>query len=166
VKRLIISLACLLPLLSVPVTAVPNDLAVTGLVEHELHVTQVELAQMPTVHVKATDHDKLQHDFEGVPLQSLLARAGIASGKQLRGAHMRDYLLASAQDGYAVVFSMAEIDPGLADAQVLVVFKQDGKPLPEGQGPIRLVVPGDKRPARWIRMLRSLTVLASPKAKP
>jgi DMSO/TMAO reductase YedYZ molybdopterin-dependent catalytic subunit len=159
-KRSLLQIGCLLALLSLP--ALAEDLSVTGQVQHELQLSQADLARMATVHVTARDHDKT-HDYEGVPLQAVLDKAGTASGKKLRGLHMRDFLLARARDGYAVVFSLAEIDPGLAGEQVLVVFKQDGKPLPDGQGPVRLVVPGDKKPARWVRMLKSLTVMTVPR---
>jgi len=48
----------------------------------------------------------------------------------------------------------------LPSLTILLVDKQDGQALVPGQGPIRLVVPGDKRPARWLRMLTSLEILS------
>jgi hypothetical protein len=35
----------------------------------------------------------------------------------------------------------------------------DGAPIGAGEGPFRLVAPHEKRPARWVRMLKSLTVV-------
>ena len=40
--------------------------------------------------------------------------------------------------------------------------KTRGAPLPPKQGPFKLVAPHEKRPARWVRMLKSLTVLRAP----
>jgi DMSO/TMAO reductase YedYZ molybdopterin-dependent catalytic subunit len=77
----------------------------------------------------------------------------------MRGPAMATYLLAEASDGYRVVFSLAELDADFTDAQVLVADTLDGAPLGANVGPLRLVVPQDKRPARWVRMLKSLTVV-------
>ena len=41
----------------------------------------------------------------------------------------------------------------------LVADTVDGVPLATKQGPLRLVVRYDKRPARWVRMLKSITVV-------
>jgi DMSO/TMAO reductase YedYZ molybdopterin-dependent catalytic subunit len=38
----------------------------------------------------------------------------------------------------------------------------DGKPLPERQGPLRIVVPQEKKGARWIRMVESIEVVTLP----
>jgi hypothetical protein len=34
----------------------------------------------------------------------------------------------------------------------------DGAPLPPDQGPFKLVAPHEKRPARWVKMVKSITV--------
>jgi hypothetical protein len=40
----------------------------------------------------------------------------------------------------------------------MVADTMDGAPLGEKLGPFRLVAPHEKRPARWVRMLKSITV--------
>ena len=72
---------------------------------------------------------------------------------------MAAYALAEGADGYRVSFSLAELDPGFQDSQVLVADTMNGEPLGDKVGPLRLVVPQDKRPARWVRMLRSIKVM-------
>ena len=72
---------------------------------------------------------------------------------------MATYVLAEAADGYRVVFSLAELDSGILDSEVIVADTMDGAPLGEKQGPFRLVAPHEKRPARWVRMLKSITVV-------
>ena len=67
--------------------------------------------------------------------------------------------LAEAADGYRMVFSLAELDAGIADSGVIVADTMDGTPLGDKLGPFRLVAPHEKRPARWVRMLRSITVV-------
>ena len=58
-----------------------------------------------------------------------------------------------------MVFSLAELDSGIADSEVLVAGTMDGAPLGDKLGPFRLVAPHEKRPARWVRMLKSLTAV-------
>lgn len=120
-----------------------------------------DFAKLPQVHVTATDHDGKKHEYDGVNLRDLLAQAGVATGDGLRGKELAVYIVAEASDGYRVVFSIAELDPVFSSIQVIVATKADGQPLSSHDGPIRLVVPGDKRPARWVRMLTSLSVMSA-----
>jgi DMSO/TMAO reductase YedYZ molybdopterin-dependent catalytic subunit len=104
-------------------------------------------------------HDQKTEVYEGVLLEELLRKAGVAHGENLRGPAMASYVLAEAADGYRVVFSLAELDSGILDSEVMVADTMDGGPLGEKQGPFRLVAPHEKRPARWVRMLKSITVV-------
>jgi hypothetical protein len=103
-------------------------------------------------------HDKKTENYEGVLLEELLRKAGMAQGKDLRGPAMASYVLAEAADGYRVVFSLAELDSGVVDSEVIVADTMDGAPLGDKVGPFQLVAPHEKRPARWVRMLKSITV--------
>lgn len=58
-----------------------------------------------------------------------------------------------------MVFALAELDSAFLDSQVLVADTIDGAPLGPKLGPLRLVAPHEKRPARWIRMLKTVTVV-------
>jgi len=40
-----------------------------------------------------------------------------------------------------------------------VAIEQDGQPLSENDGPMRIVLEGEKRPARWIRQLERLRIV-------
>jgi DMSO/TMAO reductase YedYZ molybdopterin-dependent catalytic subunit len=100
----------------------------------------------------------LTQAWEGVALSELLQRAGVPQGEDLGGPWLAAYAVAVAADGYRVVFAVAELDAAFGDAQVLVADTLDGAPLAEGLGPFRLIVPGDKRAARWVRMLKSVTI--------
>ena len=96
----------------------------------------------------ANPHDKKTETYEGVLLEELLNKAGVAQGEKLRGALMATYVIAEAEDGYRVVFSLAELDSGILESEVIVADTLDGAPLPTKQGPFRLVAPHDKHPAR------------------
>ena len=111
-----------------------------------------------TLHVTNT-HENKTETYEGVLLEELLRRAGASLGEKLRGPLMTSYVIAEAEDGYRVVFALAELDSAFLDSQVLVADTVDGAPIGPKLGPFRLVAPYEKRPARWVRMLKSITVV-------
>ncbi len=73
---------------------------------------------------------------------------------------MTEALLVEATDGYKVVFALAEVDPAFATREILLADKRDGKPLEAKEGPLRIVAPGDKRPARWVRQVTTFRIVA------
>jgi hypothetical protein len=121
-------------------------------------LTAAQIAGAPHVTVDVKDHDS-QAKFEGVPLSGVLGLAGVQSGGAMRGPQLSQALLVEASDGYKVVFALAEIDPDFATREIILADKRDGKPLDAKQGPFRIVAPGDKRPARWARMVTSLRIV-------
>ena len=142
-------------------TATPtSELRISGAVSTPLVLTVADLKKMPRKTLSVVNpHDKKQETYEGVLLEELLRRAGIPQGEQLRGASMATYVLAEAEDGYRVIFSLAELDSGILDSDVIVADTMDGAPIGPKQGPFRLVAPHEKRPARWVRMLKTITVV-------
>jgi len=123
-------------------------------------LTVADLKKMPRQTLTVVNpHDRKTEKYEGVPLEEILRKAGVPQGDALRGPAMATYVLAEAADGYRVVFSLAELDPGIIDSEVMVADTMDGAPLGDKLGPFRLVAPHEKRPARWVRMLKSLTVV-------
>ncbi len=118
--------------------------------------TEAELAALPCVEVRATDHGR-EGTFSGVPLDTLLRRTGVPVDS-VRGRRTADYVLVLAADGYRAVFSLAELAPDLGGRSVLLADHRDGEPLSAEEGPLRLVVPGDARAARWVRPVTTLVV--------
>src|SRR5208282_6895566 len=132
----------------------------TGDVDHPLSLSLDDLHKMPRITLKVTDpHEHKDETFEGVALAELLKESGVPQGPKLRGAAVATYVIAEAADGYRVIFSLAELDSDFQDSGVIVADRMDGKPLDEKAGPLRLVAPHDKRPARWIRMLQNIKVV-------
>jgi hypothetical protein len=123
--------------------------------------TAAQIASSPHVTVNVKDHD-VPAQFEGVPLATLLSSAGIQLGDKLRGPRLTEVVTVEASDGYKVVFTLAEVDPAFATREIILANKRDGKPLDAKEGPFRIVVPGDKRPARWVRQVTVLRI-SSPK---
>jgi hypothetical protein len=140
------------------------QLTIKGDVEKTLSLSLEDLRHLPRTTLKVTNpHDKKEERYEGVLLTELLKRAGVPQGAQLRGAAMATYVQADASDGYRVIFSLPELDADFQDSDVIVADTMNGAPLDDKAGPFRIVAPHDKRPARWIRMLQSLTVVRIPK---
>jgi hypothetical protein len=121
--------------------------------------TPATLAALPHVTVSVyNEHAKAQQKYSGVPLIALLTQLGVPD--KPHGKEMRLYLVAEGSDGYAVVYSLAEVNPDVHDATVIVADSMDGKALAES-GPLQLVATGEKRPARWVRNLVAIRVLAA-----
>jgi hypothetical protein len=122
-------------------------------------LTAAQITGSPHVTVSVEDHD-VSARFEGVAVATLLSRAGIQLGDKLRGPRMTDVLLVEAADGYKVVFALAEVDPAFATREIILADKRDGKPLDTKEGPLRIVSPGDRRAARWVRQVTVLRIIA------
>jgi len=143
-----------------PVTA---ELRIGGAVSTPLVLTVADLKNMPRKKLTVVNpHNKKTETYEGVLLEDLLHKAGVTQGENLRGAAMATYVLAEAIDGYRVVFSLAELDSGILESEVIVADTMDGAALGAKEGPFKLVAPHEKRPARWVRMLKSITVVRIP----
>lgn len=136
------------------------QLTIGGAVTHPLVLTSADLKALPRKAVKVLNtHNQKSELYEGVPLEALLQKAGAPHGEALRGALMSCYVLMEANDGYRVTFSLAELDSGITDSDVLVADTMDGAALASNEGPFKLVAPHEKRPARWVRMLKSIAVV-------
>lgn len=121
--------------------------------------TPTALAALPhktvTVH---NEHTKADETYSGVPLIDLLVQLGLPA--KPHGKDLALYLVAIGADGYRVVYSAAEVNPDVHDATVLVADSEGGKPI-AADGPLKLVATGEARPARWVRNLVGVRVLAA-----
>jgi DMSO/TMAO reductase YedYZ molybdopterin-dependent catalytic subunit len=136
-----------------------GTLAITGDIARPLTLTPAELRTLPRSTVKVTDEDGRTLTYEGVMVDELLRRVGAPIGKELRGNALATYVIASAKDGYQVVFSIGELDPAMTTNEIMVADTVEGKPLFDYQGPLRLVSPKDKRGARSVRMLERMEIV-------
>ena len=120
-----------------------------------------ELAAMPHQAVTLTDHGHT-HSYSGVPVSALTALVGAPQGEALHGKAMADLIVVSAADGYRVVLALAETDPAMRSEKVIVADRVDGAALDAHEGPLRLIVEGDRRPARSAREVQSIEVRTLP----
>jgi hypothetical protein len=68
--------------------------------------------------------------------------------------------MVTGRDGYAAALALTETDAGFRKDQILLADRADGQPLADTAGPYRLVVEGDLRAARCVRMVSSIEVRA------
>lgn len=140
-------------------------LSVTGEIKTPLKLTMAELKAMPATKVTTKDHDGTTATYEGVPVHDILSRAGAPQGEALRGDALQLVVLVKAADGYRVALSLAELDPLFTDKQVLLAYKRNGADLDAKTGPLRLVIPDEKRQARWVRQVTDLEIIRASSSK-
>jgi hypothetical protein len=111
-------------------------------------------------HVKVATHGaENSATFEGVALKAVLEKGGVEFGQSMRGKRLASCLLVEATDGYSAVIALPELDPDFTDKQIVLAFLQDGKPLDAKAGPYRIVIPDEKRMARWVRQVTTLKIV-------
>lgn len=138
--------------------SVAQTLTISGEVTKPLTLQPADLKALPHTELTTADRDGKEHRYTGIPLITLLNQAGASTGTALKGKNLTKYVVVKAADGYEVVFALAELDPDFSTRTILLADSADGAPLADGVGPYRVVVPGEKKPARWIRQVTSLEV--------
>jgi hypothetical protein len=124
-----------------------------------LTLSPSELAALPHKTVAVFNaHTKAQEQYAGVPLADLLAKVGVPSGEDVRGKLFLLGIVASGTDGYGVLYSLAEVDPAIHTGEVIVADTLDGQKLSK-DGAFKLVSSEERRPARWVRNLTSISVV-------
>jgi hypothetical protein len=141
-----------------PVAASAPALTIGGDVPRPVSLTAADLRSMPRTRVEHKEKDGTRV-YEGVLVSAVLELAGVALGERLRGKGLASYVLASARDGYQVVFSLAELDPSFMTNEVIVADTVDGAPVGSEVGPLRIVAPKESRGSRSIRMLERLEIV-------
>jgi hypothetical protein len=118
-----------------------------------------DLDTLPHVKVHAAEHGSAPVEFEGATLRSVLEKGGVSFGESMKGKRLANCLLVEAADGYRAVIALPEMDPAFTDKQIVLAFLRDGKPLGEKEGPYRVVIPDEKRMARWVRQVTTLRIV-------
>ncbi|MFA6068014.1 MAG: molybdopterin-dependent oxidoreductase [Janthinobacterium sp.] len=141
-----------------------HALAVTGMVETPLTLKVADLRQLPPANggeIAVTRHngDKAETitSYKGVRLRDILDKAvldapGHNDVKKLA-------IVATATDGYAVVFSWGELYNAPAGEGVIVYYEKNGKALDDNDGEIALISAKDIRTGpRHVKWLNGIEV--------
>jgi|SRR5215471_6627904 len=133
-------------------------LTVSGEVDRPLKLTASDIAALPRLTVRAKEHNGQEASFEGVALIEVMKAAGMKFGESMRGKALSAYFVIKASDGYQVIFTPPDLDQAFTDRVILLADKKNGALLSAAEGPLRIVVPDEKRPARWVRNVISISV--------
>ena len=141
-----------------------HALAVTGMVETPLTLTVADLRKLPPAsggEIAVTRHngDKAETitSYKGVRLRDILDKAVLdAPG---HNDVKKIAIIASATDGYAVVFSWGELYNAPAGEGIIVYYEKNGKALDDNDGEIALISAQDIRTGpRHVKWLNGIEV--------
>ncbi|HEY2658456.1 MAG TPA: molybdopterin-dependent oxidoreductase [Caulobacteraceae bacterium] len=117
-------------------------------------VTDAQLRDLHRLTVPAGWGD--HHTYAGAPVSDLLALVGGPSDVKLHGPVLDQIVLVTGSDGFIGVMSIAETARSFRDTAVIIADEVDGKPLDAKEGPYRLVIGGELKPARSVRMVTTI----------
>jgi hypothetical protein len=139
--------------------AAAQSVTVTGLTGQKLELAAADIAALPHQPVTLQLEGGRSEACEGVALNVILAKVDAPQGKALRGPEMADVVEVGAADGYRVALALAETDPMMRGDKVFLADRCNGGPMIAPEGPFRLIVLGDGRPARSARQVTSIAIL-------
>ncbi len=135
-----------------------TSLQLGGLVQHPGMLRLADLQALPLVTVSVNVKPIGMHTFGGPLLSVVLQKAGVITQSNRKNDLLRKAIVVAGTDGYTVGVAWAEIDPAFANKQVLLAYQEDGKPLPQKDGFVRLIVPGDLLAGRYVSNVASVIV--------
>jgi hypothetical protein len=138
-----------------------QPLVVRTLDGREHRVAAQELSRFARIDTTVNSHHVVGR-YSGVSLVDLFGIAGVPRGDSLRGKSLAVYFVVQGADGYRVVLSPAEFDPAFSDRVAILADARDGSPLPADEGPYHLIIPDEKRPARWVRQVVRIEARRAP----
>ena len=135
-------------------------LEVSGEVPKALHLSQQDLLKLPRTEIPTKGKDGKESVYAGISLTEIMLAAGMKfdpGAMPVKGA-VASYVSVEAADGYKAVYALAELDPTQSDRVLLLADRKDGEPLTATEGPLRIIAPSEKRQARWVRQVVSISL--------
>lgn len=126
-------------------------LVVAGQIEQSHPLDAASIAALRPVEVSvsfATANGPEQGRFTGPLLWSVLDSSGMMPPGTPKSRLIHG-IVVTGRDGYSVLLSFGEVDPGFEGKQVILATTVDGKPNDKDE--LRLIVPGDRHGARNVR---------------
>lgn len=147
-----------------PSAYVTQSITVSGTVENVLTLSVADLRRFPPQQVgtvplvcqTGANMGKLE-SLKGVRLRDILEKAVIKAPEHNDVKKM--VIIASASDGYKVVFSWTEVFNSALGDGVIVFFEKDAKPLGDDEGRIAMISTQDTRTGpRHVKWLKGIEV--------
>ena len=163
IRRCFLYLLLLLLSGAVPAQNSASTVSVQGDVQKPTQWSMEELkaqfaSQVQNVNF-TTGKDKLPKVGTGIPLGALIRAAVLKTEKGINHHDLKFLVILEAKDGYQAFFSLAELTPTQGqNPQAFLAWEIDGKPLPEKDAPLRLVLTNAGE-ARQIHAVNSVTLV-------
>jgi molybdate transport system substrate-binding protein len=106
--------------------------------------------------------DEVSTSFTGVPLWQVISSAQPNLNADVRNDRISTFIVVTSTDNYQAVIAWGEIDPEFGNQPILVAYEENGEPIADAQGPIRLVVPGDGRGGRYVSGVVNISLRDAP----
>ena len=121
----------------------PPELRIPGKAGRAITPASLVGAGRMDVHMDLADADAIV--YHGMPLLEVLEKGGIET-RTMAGQRKTApaIVVVVARDGYTAVFSVGELIMNRSDPRVFLVSETAAGPLPENEGPVRLIVRGDR----------------------
>jgi hypothetical protein len=141
-------------------SAAPStQLTLRGLDGKSVTLSPADLAALPHKTVTVMNHHtNASETYSGVALSDLLAKIGAPQGSDVKGKLFLLGVIATGTDNYSVLFALAETDPTIHTGDIIVADQMNGQKL-DKDGAFKLVSTEEKRPARWVRNLASISLV-------
>lgn len=136
-----------------------QSVAVGGEVPKPFTLNAASMKQLKRVTLNLKAHDGNMHQYSGVLLADVLTEADVTVGDASGKRAVKSYVLINAEDKYQAVYALAEFEPAFTGNQIIIADQVDGKPLPAGTGPFQMIVPGEKKFARWVRQVKEIKLI-------
>jgi len=129
--------------------------------------TLADLKALPQVNITVVD-GKTKKDmvWTGPLLSDVAAACGLLDTSDTEHHLMHRYAVAYGTDGYAVVFSYAELLSNFHKGQTIIAIQRDGAPLPDTIGQFALFDSADIKTARRISNLASIEIRNATDTRP
>ena len=145
-------------LLFISTISYAQSVIISGEVTSPFTLNIADIQQYKQTTITRKDKDGKDHTYVGVTLADILQKAGATLGNDLKGKNLATFISVQASDGYQVVFALAELDKNFTDRAIILTTTMDGKPLPSADGPFRIIVQDEKKPARCIKQVTAIKV--------
>jgi hypothetical protein len=137
--------------------AAPTVVVVTGEDGRSLSFGVQDVDALPQASATIS-HEGKTYGFKGALLYEVLKKAGAPLDAAMRGPALSDVVIVTAADGYMVTLALSDLEPSIRPGKVILAdATADGTPL-GADGPFRLVIDGDLKPARSERNVVSIEV--------
>lgn len=125
-------------------------------------LTESDLQRFARLKVIAVDpQTQTKHAYQGIALRELLILHNMPIGGARRSEAEKLSVRFSAPDGKTAVYALKEFDAAFSKRNIILAENIDGQPLPEKDGPLQLIAPGETSNERWVSSVNDIELFVS-----